>query len=112
MQFDLENMNRKELEKLRSDIDKALERLAARDRKNALAAADRAAREYGFSLAELKDDVLSARSRGRSRTPVPAKYRSPDDPTKTWSGRGRRPEWIKRALENGKSLEDMEIRGS
>ncbi len=109
MQFDLENMNRKELEKLRGDIDTALKRLTVRERKNALAAAEKAAREYGFSLAELRDDVPAAKGRRKSGGPVAAKYRDPDDPTKTWSGRGRRPEWIKRALDSGKSLKDMEF---
>jgi DNA-binding protein H-NS len=30
-----------------------------------------------------------------------------DDAGNTWSGRGRRPEWLKAALQSGKSLEDL-----
>jgi DNA-binding protein H-NS len=30
-----------------------------------------------------------------------------DDQGNTWSGRGRRPAWLKAALESGKTLEDL-----
>lgn len=37
--------------------------------------------------------------------PLPVKYR--DETGNTWSGRGKRPNWFKAALEGGKSLEDL-----
>ncbi len=37
--------------------------------------------------------------------PVPVKYR--DEAGNTWTGRGKRPNWFKAALESGKSPEDL-----
>ena len=56
----------------------------------------------GFSLSDL---VGSKRMR---KGGIP-KYRHPDDPTVTWTGKGRRPDWIKSALAEGKSLDDLLI---
>lgn len=38
-----------------------------------------------------------------------AKYRHPENPDLTWSGRGRRPAWIREAVEAGRALSDFEI---
>lgn len=40
---------------------------------------------------------------------LPPKYKNPDDPAQQWSGRGRKPEWFKIAIENGTPEEDMLI---
>jgi DNA-binding protein H-NS len=41
---------------------------------------------------------------GKSR---PVKFR--DEAGNTWSGRGKRPNWFKAALESGKSAEDLKV---
>ena len=41
---------------------------------------------------------------------VPAKYKNPNDPSKTWTGRGRKPKWVEELLEKGKTLESLAIR--
>lgn len=38
-----------------------------------------------------------------------AKYRHPENPDLAWSGRGRRPAWIREAVEAGRSMSDFEI---
>jgi DNA-binding protein H-NS len=45
---------------------------------------------------------VSSRKAGR---PAVVKYR--DEAGNTWSGRGKRPQWFKSALESGKTLEDL-----
>ncbi|MBB3712747.1 DNA-binding protein H-NS [Limimaricola variabilis] len=106
MAQDLHEMSRKELEKLRRDIDEALSTVSQRERKAALEAAERAAAEHGFSLAELAE----AASKGRkTKAKTPAKYRNPEDPSQTWSGRGRKPRWINEAEAAGRPLSDFEI---
>lgn len=37
-------------------------------------------------------------------------YRSPDDSSKTWTGRGRQPGWVEKHLEAGGKLEDLKIK--
>ncbi len=35
------------------------------------------------------------------------KFRHPDDPTKTWAGKGPQPKWMKEEIEAGRSKEDF-----
>jgi DNA-binding protein H-NS len=44
------------------------------------------------------------------RRAVHPKYQNPDNPTDTWSGRGRKPKWIEDQLASGKSLDALVIR--
>ncbi|KAF0675312.1 H-NS histone family protein [Profundibacterium mesophilum] len=100
--MDLERMSQQELEKLRTEVDNAIRTHDARRRAQARKAAETAAKEHGFSL-----DELMVRDKKPKKSP--ARYRNPEDPSQTWTGRGRQPGWIKSALENGGSLEDFAI---
>ena len=107
MSFDLENMTRSELERLKGDVEKAIRTMAERDRRAALAAAEKAAAAHGFSLAEITGDAKL--SKAMRKTVSPAKYVNPDDEMQTWTGKGRQPEWFKAAIAAGVSPDDMEI---
>lgn len=98
--------HKKSLQKEINAVEKALSTLKDRERKAALAAAEKAAAEHGFSLAELAG--LGGRST-RAKTVSAPKYRNPADPDQTWTGRGRRPDWIRDALEKGADLAKFEI---
>ncbi len=54
----------------------------------------------GFTLAELTGGGTSKRKAAQ-----PPKYRHPENPSTTWSGRGRQPGWITEAVENGQSMD-------
>lgn len=103
MSIDLDSMSRDELLTLKQDLDRALATHDERKKAEARAAAEKAARDHGFSL----DDLLVAQKKSGKKNP--AKYRNPEDPRQTWSGRGRQPGWIKTALEDGRKLEDFAI---
>jgi DNA-binding protein H-NS len=48
----------------------------------------------------------------RQRRPYPKvhpKYRNPQPPHETWSGRGRQPRWVTEMIDAGKSLDDLRI---
>ena len=45
----------------------------------------------------------------QSSRPVSPKYQNPMRPFETWSGRGRRPRWLKEQLITGKPLEDFSV---
>jgi DNA-binding protein H-NS len=47
---------------------------------------------------------------GRAYPPVSAKYRNPDRPSETWSGRGKQPRWLVAQIKSGKRMEDFRIR--
>lgn len=99
----LEKMSLDELKTLLKDVAKAIANYEKRQRDEALAAAEAAAKEHGFKLADLVDGGKSV------RVPAAPKYRHPENPSLTWSGRGRKPKWIVEAIEAGKSVEDFAI---
>ena len=101
--MDFTKMTASELRQLRDDIDAAIVDRQRQDRINAKAAAEAAAAEYGFSLTELIGGQKSAKSKAA------AKYKNPEDHTQTWSGRGRKPQWLVVALEAGADITDLEI---
>ncbi|AVO38108.1 H-NS histone family protein [Pukyongiella litopenaei] len=105
MTIDLQKMSKTEPEKLKGDIDKALVAAELRNRKDALKAIKQTAAEYGCDLDQLLGDAKPA---GKPRK-LPPKYRHPDDPSRTWTGRGRRPQWIVDALDAGADLADLLI---
>ena len=108
--LDFETMSREELMRLRANLDKAISTAGERDKRKALQAAEEAVREHGFSLAEIGQLAAGgARATKRAKTDGSTRYRKPDNPEQTWSGRGRRPGWIHEAEAAGRSLEDMRV---
>lgn len=112
MSIDLKDMTRKELEQLRGDIDKQMQWLEQQEIKKAREAAENAVASMGFSL----DDVFGASGKkktrgggGKTKTAGTPKYANPDNPSQTWTGKGRQPKWFKDAIEAGTSPESMEI---
>jgi DNA-binding protein H-NS len=117
MKADLKSMTRRQLEKLRADVDKALARLADTEKKAALEAAQKAAKAHGFTLAQLTGapakKAAAAKPRkakgGDGRAKVEPKYRNPANAADTWSGRGRAPKWMADHLAAGGSKDDYAI---
>lgn len=101
--INLSKLSLDELRTLQTDVKKAIESYEARKRKEAQAALQAKAKELGFSLAELTGRQKATRSTG-----VP-KYAHPENPSQTWSGRGRQPGWIKDAIAEGKPIKDFLI---
>ena len=107
MAIKLDKMSRKELEALRADVDEAIVQRRKSEKQEALAAAQKAAAEFGFSL-----DELTGKKGGRGGAKASSadpKYMNPDNPTQTWTGKGRQPNWFKAAVEAGTPAEKMEI---
>ncbi|MFD1156709.1 H-NS histone family protein [Roseovarius aestuarii] len=116
--IDLKPLSLKELESLKSRVEKAIERHEVKRKADAVAELKAKAKELGFSLNDLvasaapKPKAIAPKK--RSTTPkkkVPAKvaYRHPDDASKTWIGLGPRPTWLKQELADGKQLADFNV---
>lgn len=101
----LEEMDLQGLKDLWRKVDRAIASYETRKRKEARSAVEQTAKEHGFKLAEL----LGERKSGQGRKSIggTAKYMNPEDPEQTWSGRGRRPQWVNDALEAGRTLDQM-----
>ena len=57
-------------------------------------------------------DARSLKDAPRERRKYPRvfpKYRNPDEPSETWSGRGKQPRWLAAALKTGHTIEEFEI---
>jgi len=102
--FDLDSMSLSELKKLQKDVAKAIDTYEEREMKNAMAEAEALLRERGFSLAQVME-----KQGPKTRSKVAAKYANPEDPTQTWTGRGRKPKWMVAALDAGKTLDELKI---
>ncbi|GGE22160.1 trans-acting regulatory protein hvrA [Primorskyibacter flagellatus] len=100
---DLNALSLEDLKKLRKDVDSAIKNFEERKKKSALAELEAKAAELGFSLSEL------AGAGGRGRKVNPPKYRHPENPEMTWSGRGRQPDWYKEIVGAGTDPEDLLI---
>ena len=102
--FDLEALSLSELKKMQKDVAKAISTFEDRQKAEARAKVEALARDLGFSLAELVGTETKT-----YRAPAAAKYRHPENPALTWSGRGRKPQWFVEALAAGKTAENLAI---
>jgi DNA-binding protein H-NS len=58
------------------------------------------------------DASQSYNANGKARRKYPRvfpKYRNPQTPSETWSGRGKQPRWLAAALKTGRKIEDFKI---
>ena len=54
-------------------------------------------------------EALSVRRERRNYPRVYPKYQNPDEPSETWSGRGKQPRWLAAALKTGHKIEEFMI---
>ena len=101
---DLEALSLSELKKMQKAVAKAISKLEDRRKAEVRAKVEALARDLGYSLAELVG--IETKS---SRATVAAKYRHPENPALTWSGRGRKPRWFVDALAAGNSAGELAI---
>jgi DNA-binding protein H-NS len=77
-------------------VKKAIASYHNRKRKEAIAKMNEVAKELGFSSAT---DVLSAGPEPKDKPKADPVYRHPKNYALTYSGRGRRPDWLNKAKE-------------
>ncbi|MBK5928283.1 hypothetical protein CCR87_13225 [Rhodobaculum claviforme] len=101
---DLGQMSLDELKVLQKEVGIAIDTYRDRQREEARRVLEEKAREMGFKLDELSGSP--GKRKGKSS---PARYRHPENPAMTWTGRGRRPNWVLAELEEGRTLEELKI---
>ncbi|PZQ96180.1 MAG: transcriptional regulator [Cereibacter sphaeroides] len=100
-------MSLAELKTLQKAVAKTIEGYEDRKRSEALLAIEAKAREFGFSLTDLLGE--SSGTVRRKRSPAVPRYRHPENPAITWSGRGRKPAWFQAAIEAGNSPDSLAV---
>lgn len=124
--MDLSTLSQNELRRLLTRIEAELRRRNDTARRNLLKRMEKMAAEEGLSLSELlsasapaAEPKEAAAKPGRRAAPKKEKdkekvapvirFRSPDDPSKGWSGRGRKPQWAIDWIEQGKSMDELAV---
>jgi DNA-binding protein H-NS len=67
----------------------------------------------GRDAIERGDAPQSYNPEGKARRKYPRvfpKYRNPQMPSETWSGRGKQPRWLVAAIQAGRKIDDFKIR--
>ena len=104
--MDLNSLDLKELKKLEAEVRNRIATYEDSKMAEARAELEAKAKELGFSLSAL---VGGGTKGGKATSSVAPKYAHPENPSMTWSGRGRKPKWVEAALAAGKSLDDLAI---
>lgn len=109
---ELNTMNVDELVELKYEIEAALKVASAGQKVAARRACEALANEHGYLLAELIEPPKAKPGKGQKmpRAHGAPKYRNPDNPAQTWTGKGKRPAWFLTAQEGGMAPERMLIR--
>ena len=102
--IDLSKLSLEQLRALVPAAQQRIEELEEEQRQQAFDKVQAAAAEVGMSPTELlKHFGVGA----RAKKPAKPKYRNPENHDETWSGRGRKPEWVVAWLEDGKKLAEL-----
>jgi DNA-binding protein H-NS len=112
MDISLEEMSEEELRHLIGSAQEILDRRIAQRAKQTLKEARRLAAEVGFDVSFTKAVEPEGKGRGKgagTRGKAVQKYRNPENPEETWSGRGRPPKWVQAALAGGRTMADLQI---
>src|SRR5262249_11355909 len=104
MAKELERMNLRELQEHELKVRKALATAQDRNRVELRKKIETMVAEAGFKMS----DIFAGR--GGQRRTVAAKYVTPDDPSETWTGRGRKPRWLTAKIQEGAKLERFLIK--
>ncbi len=100
---DFTRLSFKELLDLKAEVERQIEIKRKETRTRLLAEMKERAEAEGLSF----DEVVGGKVNGQERRSA-AKYRNPENPSQTWTGRGRRPAWVEAALKAGRALDSLE----
>jgi DNA-binding protein H-NS len=106
--FDLDRLTMLELVGLEERIKAALGSNRQRETVVFKAQMDAVMAQFGMSLADVAAIYgFKVGRRSRKGVKVPVKYRNPNNPNETWTGRGRQPRWLVALLTMGHRLEEF-----
>ncbi|MCB1804912.1 MAG: H-NS histone family protein [Candidatus Competibacteraceae bacterium] len=104
--INLSDLSVEDLEKLVNDVEKEVERKKKTQVRDIRQQMEKLASSVGMT----PEQVLNFEKRKSAKTVGEPKYRNPNDPQQTWTGRGKRPGWFVDALEKGIKPEKMLIK--
>lgn len=112
MAINLKTLSPNELESLITSARSQLEQSRSRQVDEVRGKIEALLASSGLTLADVFPRLTGGKAR-RGKATVAPKYRNPEDPSQTWSGRGKRPLWLAALLKKrGVTLEDLLIEGA
>jgi DNA-binding protein H-NS len=108
--FDLDAMSTDEMWQLHVEIGRLLSIRLTSEKRELEKRLARLRREKELPQSAAADGQLKDTPRERRNYPrVLPKYQNPNEPSETWSGRGKQPRWLTAALKTGHTIEDFVI---
>lgn len=107
--FNVDKLSLKELVELEAKVQKAIAAARDRDRVELKKKMAELADAHGFSVNELFGAARGGRGAGKSKSVGVAKFANPENKSDTWTGRGRKPNWLVDRLKKGAKLSDFSI---
>jgi DNA-binding protein H-NS len=104
-QINLEKLGLMELQELELRVEKAIAEARLKERSELKSEIEQMVADRGFTMSEI---FSTTRGGAKGRTVAP-KYANPEDPTQTWTGRGRKPNWLVEKIDEGANLDDFLI---
>lgn len=104
--INLEKLSLKDLQELELRVEKAIAEARAKERAELKAEIENMVAERGFTMNEI---VSAKRPAAKTRSAASPKFANPEDLSQTWTGRGRKPNWLVAKLQEGASLDDFLI---
>jgi DNA-binding protein H-NS len=105
MAINVEKLSLKDLNDLEAKLQKAKATAREKERAQLKEKIDALLKGTGLTVF----DLYGIGKRGRGRGKSAAKYANPDDRSQTWTGRGRKPNWVIARLKKGAKLSDFAI---
>ena len=103
--INIDKFSLKELIDLEHKVQKAISGAKDRERVELKQKIQAMAEYSGFSVNEL----FGGRGAAKSKSAGIAKYKNPDNHAETWTGRGRKPNWLLARISKGAKMTDFEI---
>jgi DNA-binding protein H-NS len=108
--LDLDAMSTDEMWQLHVEIGRLLSIRLTSEKRELEKRLARLRREKELPQSAAADGQLKDPPRERRNYPrVLPKYQNPNEPSETWSGRGKQPRWLTAALKTGYTIEDFVI---
>jgi DNA-binding protein H-NS len=103
---DLSNKTPAELQTIIAEAKAQLEAIQRSKHKEIIAKIKELAESIGVTVDIHEDEKKARKAAG---VIVPAKYRNPNDSTKTWTGRGMTPKWLQALIAEGRNKDEFLI---
>lgn len=104
MAINVDKMSLKDINDLEAKLQRAKANAREKGKADLKDRIDRLLDGSGFTIGE-----LYGFARGKGRGKSAAKYANPDNRSETWTGRGRKPNWLVAKLKKGANVDDFAI---